>query len=365
MKKSDADNATGTIEFEQVIDQSEEEDLKEPAEVRYAISSYGADYPVDTLVKRFKEGDIEKPQFQRGFIWTYMQRSKFIESLLLGLPVPGIFLSKDPDTQRLIIIDGQQRLFTLRDFYEGVTQGKEFKLEGVRKDFQGVTYKTLADDDRRMLDNSIIHATIINQEAPKEDQSSIYLVFERLNTLGSPLSSQEIRTCVYEGSFSAMLKKLNENPNWRTIYGPESIRMKDQELILRFFALHFDLKNYKRPMKLFLSDFMGKFRRISKEDANNFSKIFSATVELASETLGPQGFRPERALNASVTDAILVATADKLSKKPIKNKLEYQNAMLRLLTEQAFLEKCNVGTTDQTNVTGRIQMAKNVIESIV
>ena len=118
---------SGINEEVEIEDISEEEDLFPE---RYLISSYGADYVVDSLVKRIQSGDIYIPPFQRQFIWTQKQSSRFIESLLLGLPVPGIFLSKDDDTKKLVVIDGQQRLRSLQFFYEGIfaNTGKQFTL---------------------------------------------------------------------------------------------------------------------------------------------------------------------------------------------------------------------------------------------
>jgi Protein of unknown function DUF262 len=120
-----------------VLDGNEESvaDVDETSEIipfRYAITSYGADYPVDGLVKRLQPQDIVIPTFdpetessgslegfQRRFVWTTSQSDKFIESLLLGLPVPGIFLVKQPDG-KLLVLDGQQRLRTLQAFYGGI-----------------------------------------------------------------------------------------------------------------------------------------------------------------------------------------------------------------------------------------------------
>src|SRR5689334_16025480 len=90
-----------------------EDESSAPRPLQYSITSYGADYPVDSLVKRIQVGDIFVPEFQRHFVWKHPQASRFIESLLLGLPVPGIFLSRDEETNKLLVIDGQQRLETL------------------------------------------------------------------------------------------------------------------------------------------------------------------------------------------------------------------------------------------------------------
>lgn len=221
----------------EIVDPSEQENEDLSAPLRYSISSYGADYPIDSLVQRMNNNDIYIRNFQRSFVWTWPQASRFIESLLLGLPAPGIFLFKEISTQRLVVVDGQQRLNSLRSFYGGTFRERKFRLKGVDEQFQGLTYENLGSEDRRILDNSILHATIFQQDEPTGDKSSIHKVFERLNTGGTPLSPQEIRACVYSGSFDSLLKQLNKDPNWRGIYGRVSDRAKDEELILRFFAL--------------------------------------------------------------------------------------------------------------------------------
>ena len=348
---------------EEVQDPSLEEDEQAPTDLRYQISSYGADYPVDGLVKRLIQGDIELPTFQREFVWPLPQASQFIESLLLGLPVPAIFLSKAAE-QKLQVIDGQQRLKSLRFFYEGLFKGKEFSLQGVNKDFNGKTYKTLSPEDRRRLDDAILHAIIIRQEDPKDDDSSIFLVFERLNTTSTPLSEQEIRACVYHGPFNNYLQQVNENKNWRSIYGPVNPRQKDKELILRFFALLFDLDSYERPMKLFLTNFMRKNRDLQKYPAKTLDNIFEATVKLANESLGAGFFRPERALNASVTDAILVGTARRLTERPIQDHKGYHNAVGSVLGSKTFTELYKLGTTNKDRVTERINAIASVLQKV-
>lgn len=118
-----------------VIDEADAIDEEIP--YKYAITSYGADYPVESIVNKLEKENIFIPFFQRGYVWTHVEASRFIESLLLGLPVPGVFLSKDEETQKLLVIDGQQRLRTLQYFYDGIfrqgsSKDKAFKLKNVQ-----------------------------------------------------------------------------------------------------------------------------------------------------------------------------------------------------------------------------------------
>ena len=347
-----------------VEDAAASEDEAASTEIRYRISSYGADYPVDGLVKRLKQGDIDVPTFQREFVWPLPRASLFIESLLLGLPVPSVFLSKDSETQKLMVIDGQQRLKSLRFFYDGILHGKEFRLRGVTKEFENLTYRTLEDEDRRRLDDSILHAIIIRQEDPGNDDSSVYMVFERLNTTSTPLSPQEIRACVYRGSFNDYLAEANRNRDWRAIFGEPSARQKDRELLLRFFALFYELDSYKRPMKLFLNGFMHENRHLKRHDESTLNGVLEPTMALVNETLGREAFRPQHALNASVTDAILVGVAKRLQDGPVVDRDGFRAAMDQVLRDEGFADLHTVGTTEPDKVRARIDRVAHALRSV-
>src|SRR5947207_2752248 len=138
------------------------DDLNEVSEVipfTYAITSYGADYPVDSVVKRIGTREIVVPRFgekqsttsqvvgfQREYVWPRPKADRFIESLLLGLPIPGIFLVKEP-SGILLVLDGHQRLYTLQSYYQGVINGQEYRLSNVQERFVGKRYRDLDTED--------------------------------------------------------------------------------------------------------------------------------------------------------------------------------------------------------------------------
>ena len=355
------------------------EDLDELNEVlpaSFSITSYGADYPVDGLVKRITQGDILVPLFslepeigqttvgfQREFVWRKPQADRFIESLLLGLPVPGIFLVKEPNGKHLVL-DGQQRLRTLESFYNGVFQGKEFSLENVQEQWKQKTYRTIHPDDRRRLDDSIIHATIVRQDEPTEDQSSIYLIFERLNSGGTFLQPQEIRVALYHGAFAALLSKLNDNNHWRALYGKKSPRLKDLELILRFFALLFYAASYRRPMKDFLNRYMAANRTLQKQSEEQLRSIFETTVSMIHRTVGVGAFRPKAAVNAAVLDSIMVGVASRQMSGPITSEEKFNTAYKQLFANSQYQELTTRSTADEENVRKRVQLAKDAFAKV-
>jgi hypothetical protein len=349
------------------------EDLDEAQEVIpfiYSITAYGADYPVDSLVKRIEAEDIivpvfswKKPTdtellgFQRDYVWPRSKADRFIESLLLGLPVPGIFLVKEP-SGLLLVLDGHQRLHTLHSFYQGIIGGEEYRLQNVQERFEGSRYKDLDTEDRRRIDDAIIHATVIRQDQPTEDQSSIYIIFERLNTGGVNLQPQEIRVALYHGEFVSVLKSLNENPAWRKLYGARSKRLKDMELILRFFALFFYGDKYESPMKGFLNRYMATNRNLQKQSAEKLRQLFEGTVKMIADAIGPRAFRPKRAVNAAVVDSIMTGIAKRVSSRPIKNLAELNRRFERLMADGSYISSVETGTSQEANVTNRLTKAE-------
>ncbi|HVA50120.1 MAG TPA: DUF262 domain-containing protein [Pirellulales bacterium] len=349
------------------VEENADQEGEEYYAVEYSISSYGADYPVDGLVKRIDAGSIFIPPFQRGYVWNIYRASRFIESLLLGLPVPAIFLSRDEGTQKLLVIDGQQRLRTLQYYYDGVFPAAEaaFKLKGVNARFEGSTYKTLREEDRLRLDDSILHAIIVKQEKPlDEDPSSIYHIFERLNTGGVLLQPQEIRSCIFHGPLSKLLHELNSDVRWRAIFGKVSSRMRDQELILRFFALFYNQSDYSKPMKEFLNRFMAHHRSLNAGTAAEFRRAFEETVRLIYDALGTKAFKPKRAVNAALCDAVMVGTASRLKAGLVEDAAAMKAAYAGLLANADFQAAIGSATTNDASVHARLKLARGAFATV-
>lgn len=355
---------------EEVIDVNEQEESIAP--VIYDISSYGADYDVEGLVKRLKRGDIFIPPFQRDYVWNQAEASRLIESLLLGLPVPGVFLAKDNESSKLSVIDGQQRLKSLLFFYEGFFNPKEddtrkniFRLKNVQPQFEGRTYDDLEEDDRINLDDSIIHSTIIKQESPNNDNTSIYHVFERLNTGGRKLTAQEIRSAIYIGELNNLIIELNEYESWRTLFGKKNNRLKDQEMILRFFSFYRYLNNYTKPLKEFLNKFNNKYRNPSNEDLKEFSDIFMKTTDLILEIFGTAAFRPDRVFNTATYEVLMVGIATKIQNKIDVNYTLMASNINDLYSNPDFIDSITRATSDEKIVQKRHQLFTDFVEKYV
>jgi hypothetical protein len=369
----------GVAEVDERVDEENVLDVDAEQEVMpvlYEITSYGADYPVDGLVKRLNQKDIIIPTFdptyvesdevrgfQRRFVWGRPQMDRFIESLLLGLPVPGVFLVRER-TNKLLVLDGHQRLKTLQAFYQGIHSGREYVLRYVQPPFQNLTYESLDDEDRRRLDDSIIHATILRQEHPAGSQDAVYSIFERLNTGGNPLQPQEIRVALYHGQFLQFISRLNDDVNWRVLYGPKSSRFKDHELILRVLAFYERADDYARPLKSFLNHYLADNRNRSDESSAAIGALFTEACEQISDGIGTKAFRPVGPLNAATLDSVMVGVMHRIKSGPITDQAGLARAHLELLQTLEYRNAIQGSTSSEDSVRDRLQLATDAFRSV-
>ena len=170
---------------------------EEPEEEEQDVLSYNLYYPADLTLKGYLEKNNNKqlviPSFQRSYVWDQVKASKLIESFLLGLPVPGVFLYKERDTNKLQVIDGQQRIFSAVRYFKNDFDDKSFRLKNVHPKWNGKKYEDLDEADRFELDDAVLRATVVQQLGPHDD-SSVFHIFERLNTGGINLNPMEIRS---------------------------------------------------------------------------------------------------------------------------------------------------------------------------
>ncbi|MCY4260692.1 MAG: DUF262 domain-containing protein [Rhodobacteraceae bacterium] len=338
----------------------EDEDVVTTSDL-FSITSFGIDYPVETLVHRMNREQFYIPGFQRQFVWSQNQASRFIESLLLGLPVPGIFLFRESGTGKHLVIDGQQRLKSLQFFFNGrfMNNNNKFELHGIGSDWDGKSYDRLSDEDQMRLGDAVIHATVFKQDSPVGEMNSIYEVFERINTGGVKLSPQEIRSCICHGNFNDFLHKLNEDDAWRAIYGSRSKRLKDIEAILRFLAFVERGHQYSSPMKHFLNDYMQEKRANTDAELEPLRKIFSDTMKFSIASLGDRPFRPDRALNVAVFDSVATSIAKMLQSDRVLSREETAKAYVGLLHNEEFIAGYSRATADAENVRKRFGQAES------
>lgn len=343
------------LEFEN----DELEDIEESSiEDLSRIVSYNVSNTVEVLQFKIDSEEIDlKPEFQRDFVWDMTRASLFIDSLLIGLPIPSIFLGKSKEDETYKVIDGQQRLKSVYYFMKGkfISNGKEqiFSLRNLHeREWNGQTYAELESKYQRRIRNAVLNTTVIEDIDSKP--SVVHDIFQRLNTGGMSLLDQEIRNCIYNGQMNKSLFELNNNEDWRILLGkahPDA-RLRDIELVLRFFALLEAVNSYEPSMREFLSSYQKKNVTKTPEYA-----IFNETMKLIRTEIGVDAFKISRSVNKSVCDAITVSIAQILAsgKKPVN--LTYQHK--RLLQDEDFIKYVSSGTSTETSVKGRIDLARN------
>lgn len=285
----------------------------------YDITASPNDFNVSTIVSFIDAGPFKIPGFQRNYVWDLKRASKLIESILIGLPVPQVFLYEEGKNSYLVI-DGQQRLMSLYYFTKGrfpkkaqrpeirrivsdlgklpeeiIQDDKYFQkfnlslpatASSQKSRFHGKNYATLG-DDKATFDLRTVRNVIIKQTAPKEeDDTSVFEIFNRLNTGGVNLRPQEIRASLYHSALMDRLGKINLNPEWRKLIGQPDpdLHSKDIEVLLRVLALTADGSNYAEPIARFLSSFARRHRKLPLETLDYveqlFGKFFSAAAAL-------------------------------------------------------------------------------------
>jgi Protein of unknown function DUF262 len=359
------------------LDEQDLAELADPDPEPERVSYSGTDFDVEGLVRRLDREDIVVPTFghsdptieaagfQRSFVWKRTQMDRFIESLLLGYPIPGIFLVQQAD-RRYLVLDGQQRLQTLADFYGGVHAGEPFSLQSVGQVFRGLTYATLTDEQRRQLDNTFIQATIVRIDGSRSSLEAVYQIFERLNSGGTQLTAHEIRVALYAGPLIEFLTELNADPNWRALYGPVSPRLRDQEIVLRSVALYVSPGTYKRPLKKYLNDFAADHRDLEGFPTDTVRARFCDASRLLVEGPGRAALRTAlgRQVNAALTEAVLVGLARRLDTGPVDDPAVVGAAVDRLLAEEAFEQAVSRATADEESVRTRLALATREFASI-
>lgn len=367
---------------DQIIDDAVEKDNNDDYydDGLYKIKSWGADLSFRELVSMYDEGELVKPEIQRKYVWDKVEASRFIDSILLGLPVPSIFLAKD-ENENKIIVDGYQRIMTVYDFINGIWSGdgSVFKLSKSKKindKWSGFSFKELDSIQRKKIKSTTIHAIIFEQTHPKNDDTSLYQIFERINTSGKTLVPQEIRNCIYQGELNSLMIKLNKNKDWRILftgseesekYLIEEQRMKDIEYILRFFAMldYIELKDRYESiiMKKYLNLFMGSKKNNEKDKIKYFKEIFIKTMGCIYKHFGKNAFRRDNSqlFHPTIFDSISIAVAQEIISNKAIDWSRIDAKKEKLFSDKDYNIYISQRTTTDAHIIGRIEKVKRYL----
>jgi hypothetical protein len=357
----------------------------------YDITSAPNDFNVSTLISFLDSGAIVLPPYQRNYTWDKARASKLIESLLLGLPVPQLFLYEE-SRNKFAILDGQQRLMSLYFFVKGRFPRKEkrmflreiFEERGIfpqsvladdalfspfnlslparggepASKFHGMNYQTLG-DHLTSFQLRTMRCLIIKQNEPKNDNSSVFEIFDRLNTGGVSLKPQEIRANLYYSDFYKSLYELNKDVRWRSLLGQKErdTNLRDVELILRAIAMLVSSDSYRPSMTRFLNTFSSEAKRnMSAADIVVLKAIFENMLA-ALDHVNPQLLRLNDRFSIGVFEALLYAAArDAWAARSVQPLPPVSDAQAEAVLE-SIRPRFKEGTSKTENVKGRLRDA--------
>ena len=343
-----------------------EDSIQVPKELR-KIRTQAYDKSVEDTVRMIEKGRIFlEPDFQRNSqVWDYKTASQLIESVLLNVPIPPIYVAEE-DNGTWNIIDGLQRLTSFKNFYEG-----KFKLRGLDslKELNKQNYDSLNPNAKNILDNGSLRIILITKESHPEMK---YDVFMRLNRGSVKLTEQELRNCLYRGNLNDLIKELRNNQQLLSILNLDKPhkRMDDAELILRYFALsrHFNkeevkINGYKGIMKTFLNAYMEENKTISDERVKELRQKFNNTLNNVYTIFGINSFKRIEAdgeyykwMNKAIYDVIMLSFEQYDLNKLLNKKAEIIESLKKCINEDKdFEDSITVGTSEPRRLEYRLR----------
>jgi hypothetical protein len=321
-----------------------------------------------------------KPFYQRRARWDDTRQSRLIESFIMNVPVPPLFVYES-DLAKYEVMDGQQRITALLDFYSN-----KLRLRGLEQwpELNGRIYDNLPTEIKKGIDRrSISYIVLLKESATTSEEQALLRqqVFERLNTGGIELGHQEIRNSLYHGKLNSLLLEVAKNQIFRTAWGippysaseeeqiPEILlknrtysEMRDLEIALRFFALR-HVENYQRGMKGFLDLYMLRSRTFTDDDIDILRDQFYKTIELGQELYGGLLFHPFDVDKGDWADRSQVAYADAVMVGLSRN-LEHAAALASRKREVISKTEDLFRTHQAGTFTGQKNTKKDVQERI-
>lgn len=341
------------------------------------VYSDKSDRSVFELYRRYKRNDlILDPEFQRGYVWDDKKASSLIESVVLEIPIPVIYLAEEADG-KFTLIDGQQRL---RSFFRFLDN--EFKLRGLKvlENLEGKSFKGLDKDVQTKIEDSTLRTIELRKETHPEVK---FEIFERLNVGAVRLNDQELRNCIYRGNYNRLIAKLAGNEDFKQLLGAKEPqkRMQDRELVLHYLAFYNQTYlKYKPPMKQFLNNEMRVNRNIDISKLDELEQVFKDAVYLTKNVFGRKAFRRfatgnrdspdgkwEKPINMGLFEITMVEFSRYKKNQVMSHSDAIREELMHLMTSnQEFIDSISgTGTTNINKVNLRFRIWDEALEKIM
>ena len=363
---------------------------------KFDLVSSPNDFNTKTLVDLIDSGVVNIPGFQRNFIWDIKRASRLIESILVGLPIPQIFLYEQKGNKYLVI-DGQQRLMSIYYFVKGRFPRKDqlsnlrlnlkeksaipfgildkdecftdFRLNlpenvpGQPNRFHRLDYSSLDDQNRTTFDLRTIRHIIVRQVGPSGDDA-MYEIFNRLNSGGINLTPQEIRRCTFDSRFYDMLYLTNTKNEWRQLVGNKipDIHMKDVEILLRGFAILINEKSYRPSMVKFLNKFSQEARSFDETKLKQLECLLESFLHSCQDLSSDAFHSIQGRFSPMIFESVFVAICERpyATNSAVKGKIDCES--LRTLKDDPdFRGATQSQTTSLANVKTRLARARQLL----
>ncbi len=336
-----------------------------------SFRSYNLDMSFGELMNLHIDGELEIfPPYQRKFRWNDYQKTRFIESIILGIPIPSIFVAENEEGD-WEVVDGLQRLSTFISFFGNLKEEEDSNNwtlgEGdILKTLNGLKCKDLPMKTRMNIKRSKCSVEII--QADDYDYTTRYELFNRLNTGGTKLSDQEIRNVIFRtisDTFNKFLETYSETPDFKNLIKISEEKEKKlyaQELILRFCALYNDPEKMKGNLSNFMNDFMGVFVSETKYDPiqiRKYEDILDRTIRVLKNSEIENIFSSKRGFSPSYYDGIMMGVSQNIDFYE-KNPNLLKDRINELKESKDFKAFTSAGSNTKKKTMGRIRISKDI-----
>jgi hypothetical protein len=350
-------------EIQDMIQRNNEEELDSSPSVMPPpdIVAFNEQRSCADIFRMYEKRQIEiSPDFQRGEVWRNSAQTLFIDSLMKQLPIPSMCISLDMSSQKRMVIDGLQRISSIIKFLD--TQ-KDWKLSKSDDVDQRISDKKVSEIRKEnpnlveILENMTIPITVLRCDYNNQEHMKyLFQIFYRLNSGGNKLYNQEIRNCIFQGSFNSLLKELARTPEWFNFAKTDEkkvdkARFNHEERILRFFAFKYSYSEYKGKLASFLNSYMDKNKNLDSCNIETFKELFITTLTIANKL-------NKRFESKNVAEAIMIGIAHNRETLINKDGEALDQMCTELLKLPLFTsEEMKGGLANEDKVKGRIDSA--------
>lgn len=333
-----------------------------------------------SLLEQLEYEEIDlKPEFQRSSdVWTKEKKSRLIESVLLGLPLPSFYFSEDPETGKLTIVDGLQRLCAFKDFWLEKDPKKKLILEGLQflTNFNG---KTRGDLDRAQIRRIKSLKVTLNTLRKNTPAKVKFVIFQRVNTAGVPLTPQEMRNALYQKKATDLLRRMAALNSFKEATGGKinTKRMADCDFANRFVAFYLRREQYEGDLDPFMGEALEYVNKMQQNEIDGICDAFDKSMRTCYQLLGDKAFRRPKStqegggyyrINKAIFEALSVSIAklkDEERAALITNRDDFSDKIYSLFTNEEFIKSVTSGTAKSPQAEYRFNQINNLIKSVL